>query len=121
MDRVLRARVKMMKNKAKGLADCLVTEMLQCLPMERVHGVSQWFDKRYTGECRAPVAWRSLRLVFLKRPDGKLEKDNVASGQGTSKRIFKMVHDVSGGLAARRKGADKVDEFARGSRERSQL
>ena len=35
-DRVLRARGKMMKNKANGPADCLVTEMPQCLPMETV-------------------------------------------------------------------------------------
>ena len=33
-DIVLRARGKMIKNKANGLADCLVTEMLQCLPTE---------------------------------------------------------------------------------------
>ena len=30
VDRVLRARGKMMKNQAHGSADCLVTEMLQC-------------------------------------------------------------------------------------------
>ena len=34
VDRVLRARKKFMKIKANGPADCLVTEMLQCLPME---------------------------------------------------------------------------------------
>ena len=38
VDRVLRARGKMMKNKANGPADCLVTEMLQCFPTERERG-----------------------------------------------------------------------------------
>ena len=33
-----------------------------------------WFDKRLKGECRAPEAWKILRLVLLKKPDAKLEK-----------------------------------------------
>ena len=36
VDRFPRARGKMMKNKTDGPADCLVTEMLQCLPTETV-------------------------------------------------------------------------------------
>ena len=40
IDRVLRARGKMMKNKANGPADCLVTEMLQCLLVETVYEVT---------------------------------------------------------------------------------
>ena len=40
-----RARGKMMKNKANGPLDCLVTEMLQCLPMETVYAVTHWFEK----------------------------------------------------------------------------
>ena len=35
--------------------------------------VTHWFDKRFRRECRAPEAWKVLRLVFLK-PDAKLEK-----------------------------------------------
>ena len=50
-----------MKNKATGPADCLVTEMLQCLPTETVDEVAHWFDKRFKGECRAPEAWKILR------------------------------------------------------------
>ena len=30
--------------------------------------------KRFKGECRAPEAWTILRLVFLLKPDAKLEK-----------------------------------------------
>ena len=63
-----------MKNKANGPADCLVTEMLQCLPTETVYEVAHWFEKRFKGDCRAPEAWTILRLVFLKKPDAKLEK-----------------------------------------------
>ena len=47
VDRVLRARRKMLWNKANGPADCLVTEMLQCLPTETVYEVAHWFDKRF--------------------------------------------------------------------------
>ena len=64
----------MLRNKANGRADCLVTEMLQCSPTETVYEMAHWFDKRFQGECRAPEAWNILRLVFLKKPDAKLEK-----------------------------------------------
>ena len=53
-------------------------EMLQCLPMETAHEVSHWFDKRSKGERRAPEAWKVLRLVFLQKPDAKLEKGRLA-------------------------------------------
>ena len=36
--------------------------------------VTHWFQKRFQGDCRAPEAWRILRLVFLKKPDARLEK-----------------------------------------------
>ena len=45
MDKVMRARRKMLRNKANGPADCLVTEMLQCLQTETVFEVAHWFDK----------------------------------------------------------------------------
>ena len=60
-------RGKMLRNKANGPADCRVTEMLQCLSTETVYEVAHWFDKRFRGECRAPEAWKVLRLVFLKK------------------------------------------------------
>ena len=69
VDRVLRARKKMMKNKANGPADCLVTVMLQCLRTETRYEAAYWFEKRFKGKCRAPEAWTILRLVFLKKPN----------------------------------------------------
>ena len=54
---------KMMKNKANGPADCLVTEMLQCLPMETVYEVSHCFDKRFKRDCRAPDASAQATLA----------------------------------------------------------
>ena len=63
----------MLRNKANGPADCLVTEMLQCLLTDTVYQVTHWFDKRLNGECRAPEAWKILCLVFFKKPDAKLE------------------------------------------------
>ena len=40
VDEVLRARGEMLRNKANGPADCLLTEMLQCPPMETVYEVT---------------------------------------------------------------------------------
>ena len=38
VEKVLRARGKMLRNKDNGLADCIMTEMLQCLRTEtRLH------------------------------------------------------------------------------------
>ena len=56
VDRVLRARVKMMKNNANGPSDCMVTDMLQALPMESVYETTHWFGKRFRAACRAPAA-----------------------------------------------------------------
>ena len=67
VDKVLRARGKMLRNKANSPADCLVTEMLRCLPKKTVYEVAHWFDKLFRGECRAPEGWKVLRLVFLKK------------------------------------------------------
>ena len=70
IDRVLRARDKMMKNKAKEPADCLVTEMLQCLSTETVYGMMSGSR----GVENSPSC-------FLKEPDAKLEKDFAVSAQ----------------------------------------
>ena len=74
VDKVLRARGKMLRNKANGSAYCLVTEMLRCFSTETVYEVAHWFDKRLKRDCRAPEAWEILRLVFLKKLDVKFEK-----------------------------------------------
>ena len=74
------ARGNMMRNTANGPADCLVTEMLQCLPTETVYEVAYWFDKRLKGECRAPEERKILRLVFLtKEQTPSLRRAFVAS------------------------------------------
>ena len=72
--RVLRARGKMQSGKSNGPADCLVVEMLNRLPTEVVYEITHWFQRRFLGISKAPEAWRILRLVFLKKPDAKLEK-----------------------------------------------
>ena len=55
-----------MRNKADGPADCLVMKMLH---------------QRLKGECRAPEAWKILRLVFLKKPDDKLRGFRALNGK----------------------------------------
>ena len=64
----------MLRGKSDGPADCLVVETLSHLPTEVIYEVTHWFQKRFQGDCRAPEAWRSLRLVFLKKSDTRLEK-----------------------------------------------
>ena len=107
VDKVLRARGKMLRNKANGPADCRVTEMLQCLSTETVYEVAHWFDKRFRGGCRALEAWKVLRLVFLKKKtDAKLEKSlRGFTYDRTIERVLQMVRDRLGGHAARAKGA----------------
>ena len=58
----LQGRRKQIYNRP-GLAG-LVTELLPCLPMETENEVTHWVEKRFKGECRAPGAWKILRLAF---------------------------------------------------------
>ena len=74
VNRVLRARGKRLNGKSNGPVDCLVAEMLRRLPIAVIYEVAHWFQRRFRGISRAPEAWRILRLVFLKKPDAKLEK-----------------------------------------------
>ena len=68
---------KMMKNKANGPADCLVSDMLQELPVDTVFEITHQFGKRFTGECRALAAWKILLSVFLQKLDAKSEKESA--------------------------------------------
>ena len=72
--------------------------MLQCLPTETVYEVACWFDKRLKGECRAPEAWKILRLVFLKNQ--WLPCDRIVE------RVLQRVFNGSGGFATRGEGVD---------------
>ena len=101
IDRVLRVRGKK-RNKANGPGDCLVTEM-QNIPMETVYEITQWFEKRFNEECRAPEAWRILRLVLLKKPDARLRERPTRI---PCDRIAQMVYLGSDRSAAREEGAD---------------
>ena len=75
VNRELHARGKMLHGKSNGPADFLVVEMLSRLPTEVIHVVTHRFPKRFQEDCRAPEARRILRLVFLNKPDARLEKE----------------------------------------------
>ena len=82
-----------------------------------VYEVSHWFDKRFRVECRAPKAWKILRLVFLKNPDAKLEKGvrvfhPIVLLKWYTTVLVDQLHEEKSRL---------MEELARGSRERSQL
>ena len=112
----------MLRNKANGLADCLVTEMLQCLPTQTVYEVAHWFDKRFKRECGAQEAWKILRLVFLKKPDAKLEKRPTwVPCDNTAECVQPLVYDRLGASTPRGKRARRMGRAARWSRERSEL
>ena len=70
VDKVLRARRKMLRNNANGPADCLVTEMLRCLPKKSVYEVPHLFHKRF----EESVVIRRRGKFYLKTRDAKLEK-----------------------------------------------
>ena len=73
VDSAERATGRMMMNKSSSPKDCIVTEVV--IPMSCVYEITHWFNRRLKGLHTAPVAWKVLRLVFLKKPDAKLEKD----------------------------------------------
>ena len=54
VDKVLRARGKMLRNKANGPADCPVTEMLRCLPTETVYEVALTCSTSVSEESAVP-------------------------------------------------------------------
>ena len=42
--------------------------------METLCEITNQFEKRFRGECRASAAWKILRQVFLKKPHARLEE-----------------------------------------------
>ena len=46
VDRVLRPRGTMTKNMANGPRNCMVTEVLQVLPVESVYEITHWLEKK---------------------------------------------------------------------------
>ena len=102
VNKVLRARGKMLRNKANGPADCLVTEMLQCHPTRP--GARWPFGS--TNGLKASVAPRRRGKFYAScssnKPNAKLENGlrGVPSDR-TIDRVLHMVHDRLGGHAAR--------------------
>ena len=47
VNRVLRARGKMLRGKSNGPADCLVVEMLSCQHTKVIFEVTHWFQKKF--------------------------------------------------------------------------
>ena len=56
VDRVLRARGKMMKNKANGPSDWLVTGMLHELPMQSLYEITHWLWKKIQERMSCPCS-----------------------------------------------------------------
>ena len=69
VDKVLRARGKMLRNKSNGPADCLVTEVLQCFPdgdcLRRYALIRQAFQRR--APCLGGVETATLRVLQTRR------------------------------------------------------
>ena len=115
VNRVPRARGKMVRGKSNGPADCLVVEMLSRLSTEVIYEVTHWFQKRFQGDCRAPEAWHFA--------PGLRREARRQIGEGAmwfpfdcfTECIFQVVHYGVRGFTARGEGADRVDESARGS------
>ena len=97
----------MLRGKSSDPADCLVVEMLSRLPTEVIFEVTHWFQKRFQGES-----------AELQRPG---EFCTWCSSRILLSVFSKWYTTVYGGFTARGEGADRVDESARGSRERCEL
>ena len=100
---------KMMKNKANrarrlfGDGDAAVFA-----DGDRVSRWRYWFEKRFKVDVSCPRGVVKIhRLVFLKKPDAKLEK-GLRGFRATAlfECVFQVVHNGSGGPAARGEGAD---------------
>ena len=112
VDSVLRARGKMMKNMAYGAADCLVTGMLQCY---------QWSlcSRSRIGSRRCSKG----SVEPQRRPPCVSQEARRHAREGTSwlpcdrtfECVLQMVFGGSGESVARRKGADRMEELARGA------
>ena len=92
----------------------------ECLPMETLFEVSHWFDKRFKTRMSGPEAWQVLRLVFLKKPDAKLENQGLRGFRAiTLLSLFSEWYaTVLVDLLLEEKKPVEMEEFARGSRER---
>ena len=98
VNRVLRARGKMLRGKSNGLADCLVVEKLSRLPTEVIYEVTHWFQKRF-----------SRRLQSSRGPAHFTLGVPQEACDCSTECIFQMVHNGLGGFTARGEGADRVD------------
>ena len=63
----------LMKSEADGSVDCLVTEMLQELPMKSVDEITHWFGVRFIIQ-RRMLSPSSVANSTFKKLDAKLEK-----------------------------------------------
>ena len=98
VDNVLRARGKMLRNGTNGPADCLVTEMLQCLPTETIYEVAHWFDKGSKVRVAPRRRGKFYALCSPKKPDAKLQDWPF---DRTNERVLQMVHERLGRHAPR--------------------
>ena len=71
---VLQARAKMSDNKVNGPEDVVVSEMIKILPLEKIFPIVRCFQDRFMGQMDAPVSWKIVKLVFLRKQDAEPKK-----------------------------------------------
>ena len=69
IDFVLQARAKMSENKVNGPGDSFVSEKIKQLQQEQIYEITRCFQNRFFGLEGAPISWRIVQLVFLRKPD----------------------------------------------------
>ena len=121
VDRVIRARGKILKGKSNGFADCFVVEMLSRLPTVVVYEVTHWFQKRFMGISR-PLKPGVFYVWYLSRNRMRNWK-KVFAGFVRSRieRVLRVVFFGTGGLVTRGEGTNRMVKPACGRRERCQL
>ena len=63
MDLVLKARGNMQPDRADGLEDMTVAEMLKELLADTMYEFTQWFERRFRGGCEAPSSWMIVKAA----------------------------------------------------------
>ena len=62
--------------------DIIVTEMLQELPIETIHVITNWLQRGLRGRCDSLASWKIVKFVFLRKPASGPQSRSAPVGDG---------------------------------------
>ena len=69
------APVQMAENNVNGPSDSVLSEMIKQLAQEKIYETTRCLQERFLEQKNAPDSWRTVRLVFLPKPDAAPKKE----------------------------------------------